>query len=73
MDYRRWVMSGFMNFLSNLSKAELLAMAQDVMREAEYWTTRVNAIDAGQLKVVRFHAIKLPEQRKSVSELMDKR
>lgn len=72
-DYRRWVMSGFMNFLSNLSKTELLAMAQDVMREAEYWTTRMSAIDAGQLKVVRFHAIKLPEQRKSVSELMAKR
>jgi len=72
LDYRRWVMTGFMNYLSNLSKAELLASAQDLMREAEYWTTRIRAIDSGGLKVVRFHAIKLQEQRKSVAELMAK-
>lgn len=69
-DYRRWVMGGFMNFLSTLSKAELLASAQALMGEAEYWTERINAIDSGGLKVVRFHAIKLPEKRKSVAELM---
>jgi cyclopropane fatty-acyl-phospholipid synthase-like methyltransferase len=69
-DYRRWVMGGFMNFLSNLKKAELLEIAQDLMSEAEYWTARIKAIDSGGLKMVRFHAIKLPEKRKSVAELM---
>lgn len=69
-DYRRWVMGGFMTFLSGLNKTDLLAMAQDVMSEAEYWTTRVGALESGGLKAVRFHAIKLPEKRKSVAELM---
>ncbi|MCR4377250.1 MAG: methyltransferase domain-containing protein [Rhodospirillales bacterium] len=68
-DYHRWVMGGFMHFLSHLSKAELVASAQDLMSEVEYWTTRINAIDSGGLKVVRFHAIKLPEKRKSVAQL----
>ena len=71
-DYCNWVMGGFMHYLSNLSKAELLATAQDLMSEAEYWTARVNALKSGGLKAVRFHAIKLPEQRKSVAELMGK-
>lgn len=71
-DYRHWVMSGFTNFLARISKPELLSMAQDLMRETEYWTTRINAIDSGGLKVVRFHAIKLQEKRKSVAELMGK-
>lgn len=68
-DYRRWVMGGFMHFLSHLNKAELVAGAQDLMSEVEYWTTRITAIDSGGLKVVRFHAIKLPEKRKSVAQL----
>lgn len=68
-DYRRWVMGGFMHFLSHLSKAELVASAQDLMSEVEYWTTRINAIDSGGLKMVRFHAIKLAEKRKSVAQL----
>lgn len=71
-DYRRWVMGGFMNYLSSLGKAELLSTAQELMGEAEYWTTRINAIDSGGLKAVRFHAIKLPEKRKSIDELMAK-
>lgn len=69
-DYRRWVMEGFMRFLSSLSKTELKDIAQELMREVEYWTSRINALDAGEIKVVRLHAIKLPEQRKSVAELM---
>jgi cyclopropane fatty-acyl-phospholipid synthase-like methyltransferase len=68
-DYRRWVMGGFMHFLSHLNKAELVASAQDLMSEVEYWTTRINAIDSGGLKVVRVHAIKLAEKRKAVGQL----
>lgn len=69
-DYRRWVMQGFMRFLSSLSKAELVEVSQELVSEVEYWTQRINAIDAGELKVVRLHAIKLPEKRKSVDALM---
>ena len=72
VDYRRWVMTGFLGFLSNIGKAELLANAQDLMNEAEYWSMRIKAIDSGGLKVVRFHAIKLPDKRKSINELMAK-
>ena len=69
-DYRRWVMQGFMKFLSSLSKAELKDISQELVSEVEYWTARINAIDAGELKAVRLHAIKLPDKRKSVDELM---
>ena len=69
-DYRRWVMQGFMKFLSTLSKNELKDISQELVTEVEYWTARINAIDAGELKAVRLHAIKLPEKRKSVDELM---
>ena len=68
-DYRRWVMGGFTHFLSHLSKAELVASAQEVMSEVEYWTARTTALDSGGLKVVRFHAIKLPEKRKAMAQL----
>lgn len=73
VDYRRWVTTGFMNYLTGLSKSDLLATAQELMHECEYWTMRINAIDSGGLKVVRYHAIKLKDQRKSVAELMAKR
>ncbi|MBD3660919.1 MAG: hypothetical protein HUJ11_01785 [Arenibacter algicola] len=69
-DYRRWVMQGFMRFLSSLSKDELMDISQELVSEVEYWTARINAIDAGELKAVRLHAIKLPDKRKSVDELM---
>lgn len=72
-DYHRWVTTGFMNYLTGLSKSDLLASAQELMHECEYWTARINAIDSGGLKVVRYHAIKLKDQRKSVAELMAKR
>jgi len=63
-DYKRWVMSGFMRFMSSISKAEMLEMAGDLLKEVEYWTKRVNAIDSGGVKVCRFHAIKLPDKKK---------
>lgn len=71
-DYKKWVLGGFLKFLSSLSKRDLLDMAQEVVSEAEYWASRVTAIDSGGLKVCRFHAIKLPDKRKSVAELMAK-
>lgn len=69
-EYKTWVLGGFARFLGTLSKADLIEMAQEVMTEVEYWTARISAIDSGGLKVVRYHAIKLPEKRKSVAELM---
>jgi len=63
-DYKKWVMSGFMRFMSSITKQQMLEMGADVLTEVEYWTRRVTAIDSGGLKVCRFHAIKLPEKRK---------
>lgn len=68
-EYRGWVMGGFLRFMNGINKDELIERAQEIVSEAEKWTARIAAIDAGQLKVCRFHAIKLPDQRKSVSEL----
>jgi len=64
LDYKRWVMAGFMRFLATISKAEMMEMAGDLLAEVEYWTRRVTAIESGGLKVCRFHAIRLPDKRK---------
>jgi len=69
LEYRNWVMAGFLRFLGGISKAELKETAQEVMTEVEYWTTRLAAIDAGELIVCRFHGIKRPDQRKSLKAL----
>jgi len=64
LDYKRWVMTGFMRFMSTISKTEMMEMAGDLLAEVEYWTRRVTAIESGGLKVCRFHAIRLPDKRK---------
>lgn len=63
-DYKTWVMSGFMRFMSTVTKTEMIEMAAELVAELEYWTKRTNAIDSGGVKVCRFHAIKLPEKKK---------
>jgi len=70
-EYKKWVMTGFMRFMSSMTKTEMLEMAQELMTEVEFWSARIAAIDAGELKVCRYHAIRLPDKkkRKSVEEL----
>lgn len=69
-DYRNCVLKAWMGFLSNMKREELLDKADDVMSECARWADLITAIDRGGLKVMKFHCIKLPEQRKSVEELM---
>ena len=63
-EYKKWVMNGFMRFMSTITKAEMKSMAGDLLKEVEYWTRRVTAIESGGVRVCRFHAIKLPEKKK---------
>lgn len=70
-EYKKWVMGGFARFMATLDKPQLIEIAQDLTREVEYWAARVAAIESGGLRAVRYHAIKLPDnRRKSVEELM---
>jgi len=64
VDYRKRVLIGWMGFLNSISKAELMDMADAVMAECTRWAALISAIDSGGLKVVKFHAIKLPDKRK---------
>jgi len=64
VDYKKWVLKGFLRFLADISKAEILSVANELLSEVEYWTKRVTAIESGGVKVCRFHAIKLPDKRK---------
>jgi len=69
-DYRNKVLKAWMDFLSNMKKDELLTIAADLVSECERWADLITAIDSGGLKVMKYHCIKLPDQRKSVNELM---
>lgn len=64
--YRNCVFKGFFGYLSNVTKAELLEISDDLINECEYWAKQIGAIDSGGLKVYQFHAFKLPEKRKPV-------
>lgn len=70
LEYRGWVMKGFSTMLAGLSHTQLKEMGVEIMGELENWTRRTKAIESGGLKVVRIHAIRLPEKRKDISELM---
>ena len=63
--YRANIFKGFFNYLSGVTKPELLEISGDLINECEYWAKQLTAIDSGGLKVYRFHAIKLPDKRKS--------
>jgi cyclopropane fatty-acyl-phospholipid synthase-like methyltransferase len=64
LDYKKWVMRGFLRFLATIGKSEMIEMAEDLLAEVEYWTRRVTAIESGGLQVCRFHAIRLPDKRR---------
>lgn len=66
-DYRKMVMRGFATLMAGLKKRHLqedreLGLA--LMREAEIWMRRLALMDAGVLKIVRFHAIAPAGKRK---------
>ncbi len=69
-EYRNCVLKAWVNFLSNMNKAELKDMAADVVGECARWAELITAIDRGGLKVMKFNCVKIPEKRKSVEELM---
>ncbi|HEY9078610.1 class I SAM-dependent methyltransferase [Magnetovibrio sp.] len=71
-DFRVRVLKAWMDFLSTMKKDELLNIAADLVGECERWADLITAIDCGDLKVMKYHCIKLPDQRKSVHELMAK-
>lgn len=60
-EYRRQVLKGWMGFLANISKAELLDMAEDVFAECAFWARRIAALDSGGLRVYKFNAFKMPD------------
>ncbi|MBC8268610.1 MAG: class I SAM-dependent methyltransferase [Rhodospirillaceae bacterium] len=62
--YRAGVFKGFFNYLSGVTKSELLEISGDLINECEYWAKQLTAIDSGGLKVYRFHAFKLPDKHK---------
>lgn len=62
--YRNRVLTGWLQFLSSTSKAELLAddFITTVLSEVEFWMHRLAALDSGGLKVFRFHALRIKEK-----------
>lgn len=71
-EFRIKVLKAWMDFLSTMKKDELLAIAADLVGECERWADLITAIDCGELKVMKYHCIKLPDKRKSMNELMAK-
>ena len=71
-EFRIKVLKAWMDFLSTMKKDELLTIAADLVGECERWADLITAIDCGEIKVMKYHCIKLPDQRKSVNELMAK-
>ncbi|MCW8916496.1 MAG: class I SAM-dependent methyltransferase [Magnetovibrio sp.] len=69
-EYRNCVLKAWVNFLSNMNKAELKEMAADVVGECARWAELITAIDRGGLKVMKYNCVKVQEKRKSVDELM---
>ncbi len=57
-DYRAALVKGWSGFMSGVSKQQIDAeQAQIVKEEAELWNLRKAALDAGELRLYRFHAL----------------
>ena len=69
-EFRNGVLQAWVNFLSTMDRKELLDKAADVVGECEAWADMITAIDAGELKILKFNCIRIAERRKSVEELM---
>jgi len=59
--YRRMVMEGWLEFTQagGEKAAHAKALPEEVVREVQLWSRRVAAFDAGDLRVMRYYAIKL--------------
>lgn len=71
-DYRKMVMLGFAQMLATMKKKDLKedkALGRALMREAEMWMRRLALMDAGVLRVVRFHALAPANKRKKKKAL----
>ncbi|MEX0758511.1 MAG: hypothetical protein WD100_02920, partial [Tistlia sp.] len=56
--YREALVEGWSGFMADVGKQQLDAeQGQIVKEEAELWTLRKAALDAGELKLYRFHAL----------------
>lgn len=57
-DYRAALVDGWSGFMADVGKQQFDAeQAQIVKEEAEFWSLRKAALDAGELKIYRFHAL----------------
>lgn len=66
-DYKKMVMPGFARLMASLRKQDLKedkALAKALMREAEMWMRRLALMDAGVLRIVRFHAVAPANKRR---------
>lgn len=59
-NYRNYVISGWLALLANITKAELLDMADDVFAECEFWSRKMAAFESGGLRVYKFNAFQPP-------------
>ena len=59
--YRKMIMDGWLEFTQagGEKAAHAKALPEEVVKEVQLWTRRVAAMDAGDLKVMRYYAIKL--------------
>lgn len=59
--YRKMIMDGWLEFTQagGEKAAHAKALPEEVVKEVQLWTRRVAAMDAGELKVMRYYAIKL--------------
>jgi SAM-dependent methyltransferase len=59
--YRKMIMDGWLEFTQagGEKAAHAKALPDEVVKEVQLWTRRVAAMDAGDIKVMRYYAIKL--------------
>ena len=63
-DYRKMVLQGWIQYLADLTRADLPpGTAQTVISECEYWLRRMAVLEKGDIRVYRFVAIKLPVKK----------
>lgn len=73
-EYRKLVMLGFAKFLATLTRKEIESdreMGRALLKEAEMWMRRLALIDAGVLRVVRFHAIAPATKRRKALPVVE--
>lgn len=57
--YKSRLLKGWARFVAGLSREDLTRdFVNDMMREAEYWLMQIRALESGDLRYYRYHAIK---------------